>query len=74
MGDAKRLRIIYSMISDAHKAISPDLRIGQFLDNFLVWHRTAYDDGIYFVKDTELLDRFEEYAKEVTGNDELFSD
>ena len=74
MRDARRLLIIYTMINEAHKAVSPDLRIGQFIINFLGWVTTYQGRDPYYIKDEELVNMLEEYVKEVTGNDELFND
>lgn len=74
MRDARKIPIIYTMINEAHKAVSSDLRVGQFLANFFGWIATEKGREIYYIKDEELVNMLEEYVKEVTGNDELFSD
>ena len=62
MRDARRLPIIYTMINEAHKAVNPDLRIGQFLVGFLDWITIYQGRDPYYIEDEKLVNMLEEYV------------
>ena len=61
MRDSNRLDNSYEEIKELHRMLSPDLRIGQFLLNFI----ESQSKDLYYMEDREFIQKLRDYVKEV---------
>lgn len=64
MRDPNRLFKIYDIMYDYHKK-NPDLRMMQFLNNFLSWYYSKYKNDGFYLEDDNFIEKFNEFKKEI---------
>lgn len=66
MRNPNRLDAVYADLSKLHKENFPDLRVGQFFDNFRYWLSTTGRD-VFYIEDDYLAEKVREYINVVKG-------
>ncbi len=69
MRDPKRLDYVYTTIKTWHKNHLPDWRFMQLMINFLSWHIGKYGTDGFYKEDEKFLESFEEFMKDMLGED-----
>ena len=64
MRDTKRIEPFCEMLSVEWKR-TPDMRFGQLMYNFF---HDEYNSDPFYVEDTELISRFQEYVDKISKN------
>lgn len=60
-----RLDIFYEVLKQVHKEHCSQMRVGQFIMNFIQWHSSLYGNDIFYVCDKDLLPRIVKFAEEM---------
>lgn len=63
MRDPNRLDDLYIKICQLHKNNFPDMRIAQFISNFLIW----CGEDIYYYEDNIIINKIEMFIRSLRG-------
>ena len=59
----------YNKLIELHMNYCPNLRIGQFLTSFMIWHQANHGNDCFYVEDARFIERVKEYLKAVLGKE-----
>ena len=68
MRDPQRLDHSYKEIAIIHKEYLPDMRIGQFMMNFLSWYVSKKGMDPFYKEDDKITEDILTFAKDITGH------
>lgn len=72
MRSPMRLVNFYDKLRKYHKCV-PDWRFGQFMINFLDWHKLKFGVDVFYLEEEDFLQRMDLFMREFT-NPDLYED
>ena len=60
-------RETYNKIKDLHQNYFPEMRVGQFLNNFTQWHEKKYGNDFFYLENNVFCERLTDFVLTLKG-------